>query len=461
SLSDEAALRAAGDATLAAGLSDEATARAAFDAGAITGVSVATGLTGGGTAGDVSVGWDASAIQARVSGSCASGSAIRQVDATGAVTCQPMTENTDSQTLSLSGFDLSISGGNTVTLPTVTPGLADVLGAGNDGGGADAVDVGGVVGVAAATATAEQDGTSDRADKVYLPYAGTPIWQSFTAEATGLLTQVDLHHYTGELTDATISIYAGEGASGTPLLSDHIGARAGGGWQSYVLSTPVPVMRGLKYTVRMVDVGGQWQWEFYSGAAGDTYLGGRASTKAIEDMRFKTFVIPAPGVDFAAGDVAVLGSALRPAVDAATDLGTTDHRWRTVYAADGVIQTSDARLKCNIHDSPYGLHEVMALRPVAYHWKSGQGAQMLGFLAQEVAPVVPEAVVGGPAEGRAYGMNYTELLPVVTKAIQEQQAQLEEQRRLIATQRQLLDLQSDKLSRLEAELERLREATGR
>ena len=33
---------------------------------------------------------------------------------------------------------------------------------------------------------------------------------------------------------------------------------------------------------------------------------------------------------------------------------------------------------------------------------------MLGFLAQDVESVVPEAVVGGPAQGQAYGMNYTE-----------------------------------------------------
>jgi len=52
-------------------------------------------------------------------------------------------------------------------------------------------------------------------------------------------------------------------------------------------------------------------------------------------------------------------------------LGNSQHRWASIWAANGTIQTSDIRLKTDIEDSPLGLEFIRALRPVRYRWKQG------------------------------------------------------------------------------------------
>lgn len=104
-------------------------------------------------------------------------------------------------------------------------------------------------------------------------------------------------------------------------------------------------------------------------------------------------------------------------------LGTPTKRWAAVYAVNGTIQTSDARMKKSISNLRYGLNELMQLRPVSFQWKDdNNGQQHLGFIAQETQEVIPEAVVQMEDPASPLGMNYTTLIPVVIKAVQEQQS---------------------------------------
>ena len=89
--------------------------------------------------------------------------------------------------------------------------------------------------------------------------------------------------------------------------------------------------------------------------------------------------------------------------------------------------TSDARLKKEVRslNSNSGLAAVLQLRPVSYYYTSDTLNEhpTLGFIAQEVERVVPTVVDTPDDDDVYYGIRYTELIPVLTKAIQEQQRQ--------------------------------------
>ena len=89
---------------------------------------------------------------------------------------------------------------------------------------------------------------------------------------------------------------------------------------------------------------------------------------------------------------------------------------------------SDRRLKEKIMDTRYGLKDVMKLRPVDYVMSSNQ-IPHVGFIAQEVKPLIPEVVTGNEGDlskGDILGITYDKLVPILTKAIQEQQAMIEQ-----------------------------------
>lgn len=113
-----------------------------------------------------------------------------------------------------------------------------------------------------------------------------------------------------------------------------------------------------------------------------------------------------------------------PAADGQFSCGTSAYRWSTVYALNGTINTSDARMKKNVRDLSLGLSEIMKLRPVVYDWKDDTGKDKLGFIAQELRKVVPNVVVGDESK-ETLGVLYSDMIPVLTKAIQEQQAQID------------------------------------
>lgn len=84
-----------------------------------------------------------------------------------------------------------------------------------------------------------------------------------------------------------------------------------------------------------------------------------------------------------------------------------------VYA-QGIMLTSDERLKENIEDLPLGLATVQALRPVAYDMRK-DGVPQFGFIAQEVREILPTLV----SENNFLSLNYIGMIPILTKAVQE------------------------------------------
>lgn len=154
-----------------------------------------------------------------------------------------------------------------------------------------------------------------------------------------------------------------------------------------------------------------------------------------------------------------------PATDNKYSLGTSNNRWSAVYAANGAIQTSDRRLKKDINSLQYGLDDVMKLKPVSYEWKkssglnNGKDEQHLGLIAQDVDKVISEVVERPEGKNGYLGMSYTGLVPVLIKAIQEQQKQMEEQKEQIQKLKNELKTQqpvnSDELTKLKKQVKRL------
>ena len=146
--------------------------------------------------------------------------------------------------------------------------------------------------------------------------------------------------------------------------------------------------------------------------------------------------------------------------DDLTSLGNSGTRWTEVWATNGVIQTSDERLKKNISELNLGLPAIMQLKPVSYEWKNNkhhEGAK-IGFIAQQVENIIPQAVIHShisdtqieqaqkagkpvPALHDPYGMNYSEIIPVLVKGIQDQQ--------------HIIDAQNRKMTELLSRIEKL------
>lgn len=159
--------------------------------------------------------------------------------------------------------------------------------------------------------------------------------------------------------------------------------------------------------------------------------------------------------------LAMNGAGIGPGSDNAFSCGVSTYRWSAVYATNGTIQTSDARLKTQVTPSPLGLDFISKLNPVSYKWISGGkeedgtttptqiGGETVGIknfkdrpgvrthyglLAQEVKAVLDQEQVGDFAgwtlsdkndPNSEQGLNYAQFIAPMIKAIQELKAELD------------------------------------
>lgn len=97
--------------------------------------------------------------------------------------------------------------------------------------------------------------------------------------------------------------------------------------------------------------------------------------------------------------------------------------------------SSDRRLKDNIRTINGALESLMQVRPTKYNRKVSPGQEEYGFIAQEIEKIYPEIASKIQLEdGKdTYVMSYTQLIPILTRAIQEQQTIIETQEKKIHT----------------------------
>jgi hypothetical protein len=171
-------------------------------------------------------------------------------------------------------------------------------------------------------------------------------------------------------------------------------------------------------------------------------------------------------------NMSVQGSnAFWPQADNNLTCGGTSHRWNTVFAVTGTINTSDGRLKKDIAPSTLGLAFIEDLNPVSYKWivERNVGSRVpdyeeevpetttidgevipattktiykdvltpvpgtrthWGLIAQDVKNAVTAAGVDfaglheGDAESPDMGLNYSEFVAPLVKAVQELSARV-------------------------------------
>ena len=140
------------------------------------------------------------------------------------------------------------------------------------------------------------------------------------------------------------------------------------------------------------------------------------------------------------GNVEISGNLISS--DNSFTLGVANHPWSAIYAID-LVTTSDARLKEEVKPLSYGLGEVMKLRPVSYEWIGRENKQRtIGLLAQEVEEVIEEAVSTADDSIGSRGVRYVNMVPVLIKAIQDQQE-------IIELQKKQLEAQNARINKIE------------
>ena len=116
-----------------------------------------------------------------------------------------------------------------------------------------------------------------------------------------------------------------------------------------------------------------------------------------------------------------------------TDSGGTYRGRITINnAACSFTSASDYRLKENIEPLPNGLDRLKQLKPVKFKWKEHDYTSE-GFIAHEVQEIYPEAIVGEKDGKDMQSMDYGKITPLLVKAIQEQQEQIEQLKTEIQT----------------------------
>ena len=138
----------------------------------------------------------------------------------------------------------------------------------------------------------------------------------------------------------------------------------------------------------------------------------------------------------------VFGMAMYPSINNYCKLGLSDKAFNAIWSYN-ITNLSDGRQKENIKDIIDPLGIILNLKGIKYDLKreytysvdvikdeksisklEAQRKNKVGFIAQDVNTILPE-VVRYDDSTDVYGVNYSEIVPVLVEAMKAQQAQIE------------------------------------
>lgn len=205
--------------------------------------------------------------------------------------------------------------------------------------------------------------------------------------------------------------------------------------------------------------GDNTQYALFSDASSDAVIFGSTGTLSANNTSFSTVVSPysttikyvadfdngaSRGTTMGLGSIEYLvdgeaelfvSDTFSPNKDLTYDLGYSI-AWDDVYA-DDFWNISDIRAKKDITPMKYGLKEIMKLNTISYKLKDDPFQdKKIGLIAQEVNQFIPEASKTEDMKKNEKGefqkvqldkirVSYVNLVPVLIKAVQEQQATIE------------------------------------
>ena len=112
--------------------------------------------------------------------------------------------------------------------------------------------------------------------------------------------------------------------------------------------------------------------------------------------------------------------------------------------------SSDRRFKKNISTVSGALQKLSKLNPVNYDWRQDEfehkgfgDKKQWGFIAQEIKEIFPELV--GKDDEDFLTLNYQGFVPLLTKAVQEQQEEIDSQQKEIDALKSQLQMIMDML----------------
>ncbi|MFI5180096.1 MAG: tail fiber domain-containing protein [Thermoanaerobaculia bacterium] len=189
------------------------------------------------------------------------------------------------------------------------------------------------------------------------------------------------------------------------------------------------------------------------------YAGGMTSLVPGTTGSYNTFVGRRTGATAQVNNCTAMG------VDAYCT-GDNQVRLGNVYVSSiggkvGWSALSDFRAKTGVRDVPLGLDFVLALRPVEYRLRDGNGRLDMGFVAQDIEGLLGDGYnvldVGADPE-RTLSLRHSHLIAPLVRAVQEQQATIQTQLARVeslgaqlAAERTRNDILEARLAALEAE----------
>ena len=170
-------------------------------------------------------------------------------------------------------------------------------------------------------------------------------------------------------------------------------------------------------------------WELKSGATDATP---ETNIKATHNGTVELYYNNSLKIETYASGVKTTGN-IRPTVDDTYHCGVSSAKWDNVYATNGTIQTSDRNEKNSIIESDLGLSFINKLKPVSYKWNNPKYQKTYyGLIAQDLEQTLSTedktindfAGLDKPSDG-PMGLNYSEFISPLIKAIQELTTKIE------------------------------------